>query len=212
MNPQPLGAHPAPSSCLPPLPAAAPRHPPGAAGIARCAALPRKRERRKALRTRERKGKRSSRVSQPRSRLRVQPARLLHAARRIKCFCSIWKAQSPLVLCAAPPLCHPLVSDPSGTPARRIRERSRSMAAFVRPPDGGCYLTETKAGAICLILVNLGSLRHAAFSITNKREEASVKHLHLQYIKVHREASPTIGRIAHSQLSGHCFTVNYTLY
>lgn len=149
---------------------------------------------------------------QPRSEPRVQPARLLHAARCIKCFCSIWKAQSLLVLCTAPPLCHPLVSDPNGTPARRIRERSCSMAAFVRPPDGGCYLTETKAGAICPILINLSSLRHAAFKIINKRKEASVKHVHLQYIKVHREASLTIGRITHSLWSSYSFTVNYTLY
>lgn len=81
------------------------------------------------------------------------------------------------------------------------------MAAFVWPQDGWYYLTETKAEAICLILINLSRLRHAAF-----KKKKGFKHVHLQYIKVHWEAILTLAWITRSQQSSYSFTVNYTLY
>lgn len=87
------------------------------------------------------------------------------------------------------------------------------MAAFVWPRAGWYYLTETKAEAICLILINLSCLRHAALRKKEKKKgKASVKHVPLQYIKVHREAMPAIGRTAHSPPSSYGFTGSYTLY
>lgn len=89
------------------------------------------------------------------------------------------------------------------------------MAAFVWPQDGWYYLTETKAEAICLILINLSCLRHAALKQNKKGEKKrkeGFKHVALKYIKVHQEAILTLAWITRSQPSSYSFTVNYTLY
>jgi len=69
------------------------------------------------------------------------------------------------------------------------------MAAFVWPQDGWYYLTETKAEAICLILINLSCLRHAAFKKKKKRKKKRKKALNMficGIIKVHRDAILTL--------------------